>query len=314
MPFESLFVAVKDQEVIDEGGFEDIAFQVPRWLKSSTEKYGRGIGTELLPHTRMLQNIKADLNETSGKYARPPLEVLESFEGEVDMSDDALNYVAEMGSIKAIERDARGNPIITDKFLEMERQVTRDAYFSSAFSPITGLTGDRRNMLEIRQRVLESFKKIGSPIGRIQSELFTPTIERVVGLLLVNRKLPEPPPELQGQDFKVEYIGALSLALQSSEVEAAQQWIGVIAEIEQIEPGAKDHVNFGETIRRMGRTFGVNEEDIASLEEVKVKREKRAKAIAEQKQLEATAIAGQAYGQTTGAPEEGSPAAALMGT
>jgi hypothetical protein len=217
-----------------------------------------------------------------------------------------------MGSIKAIERDARGNPIVTDKFLEMERQVTRDAYFSSAFSPITGLTGDRRNMLEIRQRVLESFKKIGSPIGRIQSELFTPTIERVVGLLLVNRKLPEPPPELQGQDFKVEYIGALSLALQSSEVEAAQQWIGVIAEIEQIEPGAKDHVNFGETIRRMGRTFGVNEEDIASLEEVKAKREKREKVIAAQKQLEATAIAGQAYGQTTGAPEEGSPAGALM--
>ena len=128
----------------------------------------------------------------------------------------------------------------------------------------------------------------------------------------MDRKIEEPPPELQGEDFKVEYIGALSLALQSAEVEAAQQWIGVVAEIEQIEPGSKDHINFGKTIRRMGRTFGVNEEDIATLEEVKAKQEKRAKAIAEQKQLEAMQVAGQAYGNTTGAPEEGSAAGALM--
>jgi hypothetical protein len=313
MPFESLFVSIKDQEVVDEGGYDEFPYQAPRWLKSSTEKYGRGIGTELLEHTRMLNQVNADLNEVSNKWARPPKEVLSTFEGEVNCNPDALNHVETMGSIAAIQGDARGSFPITKDFLEMKQQVTKDAYFSSAFAPITGLSGDRRGTLEIRQRVLESFKKIGSPIGRIESELFTPTIERVVLLLMRNGKIPPPPSELQGQDFKVEYVGALSLALQSGEVEASQQWIGIVAEIEAIEPGAKDNINFDNAIRRMGRTFGVNEEDIASVEERDEKRAVRAKQIQEQKMLEIAQVAGQANQGLAKAPEEGSPAEALMG-
>lgn len=312
MPFESVFVSIKDQEIVDEGGFDEFPYQAPRWLKSSTEKYGRGIGTELLPHTRDLNQTNADFNEVGNKWARPPKEVLSTFEGEVNCNPDALNHVETMGSIAAIQGDARGSFPITKDILEMKQQITKDAYFSSAFAPITDLTGDRRGTLEIRQRVVESFKKIGSPIGRIQSELFTPTIERVVMLLLRNGKIPQPPPELQGQDFKVEYVGALSLALQSGEVEASQQWIGIVGEMEAIEPGVKDNINFDKAARRMGRTFGVNEEDIASEEERDEKREARRIAQEQQQLMQAAQVAGQANQGLAKAPEEGSPAEALL--
>lgn len=313
MPFESVFVSIKDQEVVDEGGFDEFPYQVPRWLKSSTEKHGRGIGTELLPHTRSLNQTKADYNEVANKWARPAREILSSFEGEVNVTPDANNFVETMGSIAAIDDGTRGSFPVTREYLEGERQVTKDAYFSSAFAPITGLSGDRRNTVEIRQRVLESFKKIGSPIGRIQSELFTPTIERVIMLLLRNGKIPQPPPELQGQDFKIEYVGALSLALQSGEIEASQQWIGIVAEIEAIEPGAKDNIDFDSAIRRMGRTFGVNEEDIATIEERDEKREARRIAQEQQQLMQAAQVAGQANQGLAKAPEEGSPAEALLG-
>lgn len=311
MPFESVFVSIKDQEIVDEGGFDEFPYQAPRWLKSSTEKYGRGIGTELLPHTRDLNQTFADFNEVGNKWAKPPKEVLESFEGEVNCNPDALNFVSEMGSIKAIQGDARGSFPITKDVLEFKQQITKDAYFSSAFAPITDLTGDRRGTLEIRQRVVESFKKIGSPIGRIQSELFTPTIERVILLLQRNGKIPPPPPELT--EFRVEYVGALSLALQSGEVEASQQWIGVVGEIDAIDPTAKDNINFDESIRRMGRTFGVNEDDIASIEERDEKREARRIAQEQQQIMEAAQVAGQANQGLSKAPEEGSPAEALIG-
>jgi hypothetical protein len=313
MAFESVFVSIKDQEVIDEGGFDEFPYQAPRWLKSSTEKYGRGIGTELLPHTRGLNQTKADYNEVANKWARPPKEVLSTFEGEVNCNPDALNHVETMGSIAAIQGDARGSFPVTKDYLEGERQITKDAYFSSAFAPITGLSGDRRNTLEIRQRVLESFKKIGSPIGRIESELFTPTIERVIVLLQRNGMIPPPPPELEGESFKVEYVGALSLALQSGEVEASQQWIGLISEIDAIEPTAKDNINFDSSVRRMGRTFGVNEEDIATIEERDEKRAIRAQQLQDQKIMEAATAAGQANQGLAVAPQEGSPAEALMG-
>lgn len=313
MPFESLFVSVKEVLVVEEGGFEEFPYHVPRWLKSSTEKEGRGQGTEILPQVRVLNRMMGDFIECGNKWNNPPREVLESFEGDVDVTPGANNWVTEMGSIRGIDDSIKGNFPITKDILEMQRQIVKDAFFSAAFAPLTDLSGDRRTTLEIRQRVQEAFKKIGSPIGRIQSELFTPLINRVVFLLLRNGRIEQPPPELHGQEFKVEYIGPLSLALKSSEVEASQQWIAIVGEIEAISPGATDNVDFDDAIRRMARSFGVNEEDIASLEVVEEKRAARQAQIDEQRALAAAQVAGQAYGQSTAAPEEGSPAAALMG-
>lgn len=309
MPFESLYVSVKDVEVIDEGGFEEFAYHVPRWLKSSAEKYGRGQGTEILPQVRVLNRMMGDLIEVGDKWLNPPLEVLESFEGEVNTAKSALNFVTERGTIAAVQQNALGNFPFGKDIIDMQRQLVKDAFFSSAFAPLTDLSGDRRTTLEIRQRVQESFKKIGSPIGRIQSELFTPMITRVVLLLLRNGKIPPPPTEFE---FKVEYVGPLSLALKSSEVEASQQWIGIVGEMEEIFQGASDNIDFDDSIRRMGRAFGVNEEDIASVEERDAKREARQAQIEQQQQLQMAQMAVQGYPGATKAPEAGSPAEALL--
>lgn len=310
MPFESVFVSVKEAVVVDEGGFDEFPFHVPRWQKSSAEKYGRGQGTEVLPQVRVVNRMMGDFIEMGNKWVNPPLEILESFEGEVGVFPGATNFVTEKGSITAISQNALGNFPIGKDILEMQQQVVKAAFFASAFAPLTDLTGDRRTTLEIRQRVQEAFRKIGSPIGRIQSELFTPMITRVVRLLLKNGAIPPPPPELS--EFEIEYIGPLSLALKSSEVEASQQWIGIVGEIEQISQGAIDNIDFDDAVRRMARSFGVNEEDIASEEQVEEKRAARQEQLAQQQALQAAQVAGQAYGQTTAAPEEGSPAEALL--
>ena len=84
--------------------------------------------------------------------------------------------------------------------------------------------------------------------------------------------------------------------------------------MEAVFPGAVDNVDPDDAIMRMGRTFGVNVEDMASEEEREEKRVIRQQKEDQRLALEAAQIAGQAYGQTTGAPEEGSPAKALMGT
>ncbi len=310
MPFESLFVSIKDIEVVEEGGFDEFPYHTPRWLKASSEKYGRGVGTENLPQVNVLNRQVGDLVECGNKWNRPPREILESFEGEVDVTPDANNWVTEIGSIRAIDDGLKGNFPITKDIIEMQRQIVKDAFFSSAFAPLTDLTGDRRTVPEIRQRVQESFKKIGSPIGRIQTELLTPLVTRSVLLLLRNGRIPTPPPELTS--FEIEYVGPLSLALKSSEVEAAQQWIGIVGEMEAINPGSIDYIDFGSVIPRMARTFGVNEEDIATTEEVEAKQAQRAALLQEQRDLEAAKVAGPAYQAATQAPQPGSPAEALV--
>jgi len=83
--------------------------------------------------------------------------------------------------------------------------------------------------------------------------------------------------------------------------------------MEGVFPGATDNVDTDDAIMRMGRTFGVNVEDMASEEERDEKRRIRQAEKEARQALQAAQVGAQAYGQATAAPEEGSPAAALMG-
>ena len=213
----------------------------------------------------------------------------------------------ELPSSRVDERNFGNFPIGKDS-LESERKIIKDAFFHDAFAPLTDLTGDRRNELEIRQRIQEAFRRIGTPIGRIESELFTPLIVRVFSLLVRNGVIPAPPPELQGQNLKVMYMGPLSLAQQNAEVSASQQWVGLMAETADFLPGVMDNVDADSTARRWGRVLGVNEEDIASEDDVQAKREARQQEALRQQALEAAQVAGDTYSKTQKAPEEGSGA------
>lgn len=315
MPFESGYIAVKDKTMIDEGGFPEFPYHVPRWAKTSGETHGRGIGTMILPQVKRLNAIERDLSECSNKHVNPPMDILESFDGTYNVYPGARNDVLQFPTSQVSGRGGGlvlGNFPIGDETYKSKRQIVKDAFYADAFAPITSTgTGDRRNELEIQQRIAEAFRKIGSPIGRLESELFTPLIIRCYMLLVRNGVIPPPPQELQGQNLKIMYKGPLSLAQQDSEVRASMRWVGAVAEMAQSTPGfagVTDNVNPDKTSRRWGRVMGVNEDDIATEEEVEAKREQRRQEAEQQKALEAAQVAAGAYGQTTKAPEPGSAA------
>jgi hypothetical protein len=315
MSFESKYVSVKDKEIIDEGGYSEFPYAVPRWKKTTGEAHGRGVGTMILPQVKMVNANKKDFNMLSNKYPNPPMDILQSYEGTYKTFPGARNNVMEFPTGMPQQLYPSGFPISKDTLI-LERQVIKDAFYASAFAPLTGLTGDRRNELEIRQRVMEAFRKIGSPIGRLESELFTPQLTRCYHLLARYGIIEPPPPELQGRKLKITYLGPLSLAQQNAEVSASQQWIGTVAEMEVSSPafaGSADNINVDKAVRRMGRIFGVNEGDIATEQEVKVKRDQRRQELERQKALEAAQVTAGAYGQTTKAPEKGSAAEKISG-
>jgi len=307
MPFESGYISVKDKVVISESGYEEFPYHTPRWSKTSGETHGRGIGTKILPQVKVLQGMVRDLVEVANKNANPHREVLSTFEGEYDTTPGGRNDVTDLPSSYVDPNNFGSFPVNKD-IVEMQRQLVRQAFFDDAFAPVTGLTGDRRNELEIQQRIQEAFRRVGSPIGRIETELFTPLITRSYMLLVRNGRIQPAPEVMRDQNIKVVYRGLLSLAQQDAEVRASQQWIAVVGEMEAIMPGSIDNIDQDDAIRRIGRALGVNEEDIASMEQVKAKREERRAELERQQALEAAQVAAGAYGQTTKAPEEGSAA------
>lgn len=313
MPFESFDVNVKEKLIVKEGGYEDFPFAVPRWSKSSYEVWGRGQGTFALPSVRMLQTMSKDLIECANKHNNPPLEVLESFDGEVKVFPGATNFVRDIPSIRAIDRNAMGNFPYTKEFVEWKQEQIRKLFFNDIFVQLANLKGDRRTTTEIRERLAEGLQRLGPPVGRLQEEWLNPMVIRDIMLLLRNGELPPLPPEIQGQSFKVEYVGRLAMELKSQQAQGFLKWVGYGAEMEGVFPGVTDNVNYDVGYRRLGETLGVNAEDIATPDEIEQKRKARQEQIEAEQALQAAQVAGQAYGQTTKSPEKNSPAEALMG-
>ena len=314
MPWESIIVNEKEKLIVEEGGFPEFPYHSARWKRPANEKHGRGIGTEIMPQIKVLDRASRDFIDVGNRWALPAMEILDTFEGKYRVTPGAMNIVNDLPSGRAIDSGLNGNFPITEKSLDRQQELIHRAFFKTAFSPLEDLTGDRRTRLEIRERIRQTWHRIGPPVARIWYELMDNCVTRSILLLIRNGVVPAPPSELQGVNFGLEFVGPFALELRSQQAKAFQEWVSFVGEMEGVFPGAVDNVDSDDAVMRMGRTFGVNTEDIASEEEREEKRrirqEKEEAALA----LQMAQIAGQSYPGTTKAPEAGSPAEALMET
>jgi hypothetical protein len=307
--FESVWINVKEKVIVYEGGYEELPYFCARWMKSSHEKRGRGQGTECLADVRMLQQMHKDFINAANVWADPPLIVHTNFEGRVRVMPHAVNRVTDMSHIAALDQRAMGNIPITKEIIEFQQDKIHRAFFRDLLAPIGPLTGDRRTQMEIQQRIEESLQRLAAPIARVQSELMDPMVIRSYWLLVRNGRIPPPPPELRG--MRIEYLGRLALQLRNQEAQAFQRVINIAGQMDQLFPGSikpSDNFSIDRGTRRFARAQGLNEEDLATVEERDAVRQQRAQDIQQQKMAMAAQVAGAAYKDTSGAPEEGSPA------
>ena len=313
MPWEEQVVNVKEKKIVFESGYPQFPYHTARWMRPANAKDGRGISTELLPQIKVLQRMNRDFNEVGNKWANPARETLSSFEGPYRTFPGANNVVRELPSSRAIDQGLNGNFNITEASLDRQTKIIDRAYFKNAFNPIEDLTGDRRTTLEIRERVRGTWPKIGTPVSRIWYELIAPLVERSILLLIKNGAVAPPPPEREGANFGLDFVGPFALELRSQQSKAFQEWAMAVGQLESVFPGAVDNVDSDDAILRLGRTLGVNTEDMASEEQRTNKRDARALKEKQALELQQMQAGGQAYQSATKAPEEGSPAAELMG-
>ncbi|MCP5006524.1 MAG: hypothetical protein GY941_21680 [Planctomycetes bacterium] len=313
MPYESVFINERDQHVLQEGGFEEFPFAIPRYTVLYREVYGRGRGTMLLPQVRILNRLAKDYLEMSNKWVNPPKQVLDTFEGQVDVSPGALNYVTQIDSVRPIDMGSNGMYPITKDILEYFRNNIKEGFYHNAFSPITPLSGDRRNTTEIIERLKEGMKQLAKPLGRLFIELLTPQLTRSAMLLIRNRVIEQPPDVLQGRVMNLRFINPLALALEDQQARGGQHWISIVGEAEQIFPGIKDNVVSDQWARDLGQSLGVSSKHIKPVDERDEERALQIQQRAQQEQIEAAQMASDAYSKTTKAPEDGSAAAEQMG-
>ena len=315
MPYEAWIGNIADNHTVEESGFPDNPYAVCRWSRPEYEKDGRGVGTEVLPQINYLFELARKFKECANKWVDPARQAkINGVEGEVRTGPGALNWVEEMDNIRSLDSALNGNFPISEASLDRQVAIIKEAFYNNAFDPLQELKGDRRTTLEIQERIRGTLKHLGPPVGRIWGEGLTPILSGSIMDLIRNRAVEPPPAELGGVGFSLEYVGPLAMALKSEQARGFQEFVNFVGAVNAAFPElyVGDNLDLDDALPRIGRTFGVNIEDVSTVEERTAKRQARQQKIQQREALEASQAASQSYKNASGAAEDGSPAEAVM--
>ena len=215
MPYASCYVELKDKHVLNEGGFEEFPYAVPRWYKVAGEVYGRSPAMTALPDVKMLQEMMKNTLKAAQKIVDPPLMVPDDgMIGPVRTVPGGLNFYRGEYEIKPLVTG--GNvPLALDMM-----QDVRNRILTTFFVDQLQMTGDAdMTATEVMQRTEERMRLLGPILGRMESELLGPIINRVFGILSRLGRFTDQPQELDGQDFIVEYVSPIAIAQRSQKVD-----------------------------------------------------------------------------------------------
>lgn len=208
----------------------------------------------------------------------PPLQVAD--DGVVlplDTTPNGLNYVRPgTPDIKPFLNDTRidfGFQVLTER-----RTRIREGFF---IDQLQLSQGPQMTATEVLQRTEERMRLLGPMLGRQQSEMLRPLIDRVFAIM-ERKKLIQPLPEelveMGIDDLDVQYSSTIARSQRVSDAQNITRAVELAAPFIQTNPSVLDNIDGDEALRVITRIFGVPQQIIRDRDQVEKTRADRRKA------------------------------------
>ena len=283
MPFQSIYFEHSTDHIISVGGFNENPYVVSRYLKSSTEIYGRSPSMNALPDVKVLNKMVEHGLKAAAKQIDPPLLVPDdSMLAPIRMTPGSLNYYRS-GSRDRIEPLNIG----ANTSLSLNAENARREAIAKMFHVDQLQIQSNRTMTatEVLQRNEEKMRILGPVMGRIQSELLEPMINRVFLIMLRNRLFKEAPAILANQEIDIEYVSPMALAQKGQELQNVMRGLELFGSLAQTMP-VMDYIDENGLVKQLVQTLGLPARMIKSDKEVQTIRMERQQAPQQQMQME----------------------------
>jgi hypothetical protein len=283
MPFQSIYFEYGTGHIISLGGFLENPYVIPRYLKASTEMYGRSPGMSALSDCKVLNKMVENSLKAAAKQIDPPLLIPDDgMLAPIRMSPGSINYYRS-GSRDRIEPlNINANNATT---INSENQ-RRDA-INKMFHIDQLVVTENRNMTatEVIQRQEEKMRILGPVLGRLQSELLSPLITRVFNILLRNGLFMQSPDILQQQELKIEFVSPMALAQRGQELQSLMRGLEIFGSLAQTMP-VMDYIDENGLVKQVISILGLPAKVIKSDAEVEQVRAERAQQEAQQMEMQ----------------------------
>jgi len=294
MPFASCYIEPDNKHEISQSGFNEFPYVVPRYLKASFEIYGRSPAMTALPDVKMLNEMSKTTIKAAQKQVDPPLLVPDDgFILPVRTVPGGLNFYR-AGTRDRIEplNIGANNPL----GLNMEEQ-RRDSIRAVFYvNQLMMQDGPQMTATEVIQRNEEKMRLLGPVLGRLQSELLRPMIDRTFAILLRKKLFRQAPDFLSGQDIQIEYVSPLAKAQRSSELQSIMRAIEIFGSLSKVAP-VFDHINIDNLVTHLADIVGVPAKVLNSKSEVNAIRQQKQQQAEQQMQMQQLQQVAQAGGQ-----------------
>lgn len=314
MDFWSCYISLEEgRKILSEGGFRVFPFAVPRFETSPNEFYGRSPAMKVLPDIKMLNEMSKSIIRSAHLAVSPPIMLsddgaLQAF----NLRPNALNFgaVDDQGRPRAMPFQAGARVDIGLDMMNQRREAINDAFFVTLFRIL--VEEPQITATEAMLRAQEKGQLLAPTMGRIQSEMLGPVIEREIDILAHAGELPPMPDELvewyrSGGEHHIEYQSPLNQAQKAGAGVAIMNTMQALAPLAQIDPKVMQRYNLDKAAERIGRINGVPEDIIRSDDEVAALDAQSQQAAQAQQLLAAAPVAA-------GAAKDFAQASALAGS
>ena len=283
MPFESVYLEAGTGDELSVSGFREFPFVVPRYLKASHEIYGRSPAMTALPDVKMLNEMSKTTIKSAQKQVDPPLLVPDDgFILPVRTMPSGLNFYR-AGTRDRIETlNIGANTPLGLNMEEQRRNSIRNAFY---VNQLMMQNGPQMTATEVIQRNEEKMRLLGPVLGRLQSELLKPLIDRSFAILMRRNLFAQPPEFLSGQDIEIEYVSPLAKAQKSTELSSIMRAIEIMGSLSNVAP-VFDHINMDKLVRHLTSIVGVPQKILKPQSELNAERQEQAAQAQQQQQMQ----------------------------
>ncbi len=296
MEYASYYVCLDGKAIVEEGGYRSFPYALGRYITSPGETYGRSPAMLVLPDIKTLNEMQKTILRAGHLAVRPPLLLQEDGALQAfDMRPDALNY----GGV-----DERGQPLVHPlkidarldwglDMIEARQRIINDAFLVTLFQILV----DAPNMTatEAMLRAQEKGALLAPTMGRQQSEMLGPLIERELDILSRAGMLPPMPDELieMGGEVEIEYVSPLNRAQRAEDGVAILRTFEAIAPLAQVDPSVMMAFDLPQAARELADINGVPAKVLRSQEDIEAMKEQQQQSAGMQQLLEAAPIAAE---------------------
>lgn len=292
MAYGSYYISITGNHLCQEGGYNVFPYPISRYVVAPGEIYGRSPAMMVLPAIKTLNEQKKTVLKQGHRVVDPVLlahddGVLAGF----SLKPGAVNY----GGVNAEGRPLvhalpTGNLAVADKMMELERNTINDGFLVTLFQMVVE---DRPQMTatEVLERARERGIMLSPTMGRQQSELLGPTIDREIDVLAEQGLIPDMPlivKQMQGE-YKAEYDSPLSRAQRAESAAGFMNTVNYVRDIVAVtqDPTPLDNFDFDTAIPEIADIQAVPTTWMSGEDQVAAKRAARAQAMAEKQAVDA---------------------------